>query len=72
MLGDYCFHQFYINIKFSKYQNLGNKIALKKIEIILKELSEHPYTGEGNPEQLKHELSSFWSRRINKKRPNYL
>lgn len=29
----------------SKHQKSGNKIALKKIEIILKELSEHPYTG---------------------------
>ncbi|WP_233244144.1 Txe/YoeB family addiction module toxin [Brumimicrobium oceani] len=24
------------------------------------------YTGTGKPEQLKHELSGYWSRRINK------
>ncbi|MBS3739342.1 MAG: Txe/YoeB family addiction module toxin [Psychroflexus sp.] len=27
----------------------------------------HPYSGSGNPEQLKHNLSGFWSRRLNKK-----
>ncbi len=45
----------------------GNKSTLKKIDKIFKELSEHPYTGTGNPEQLKYELSGFWSRRINQK-----
>ena len=39
----------------------------KKIKTILNELKEHPYTGTGQPEQLKHELSGFWSRRINQK-----
>ncbi len=39
----------------------------KKIEKILLELSEHPYTGTGNPERLKYELSDFWSRRLNSK-----
>lgn len=45
----------------------GNKATIKKIERFLIELSEHPYTGTGQPEQLKHELSGFWSRRINQK-----
>jgi len=31
------------------------------------ELTETPYTGIGNPEALKFELSGFWSRRINQK-----
>jgi len=35
--------------------------------VILYELSEHPYTGSGQPEQLKHNLQGFWSRRINQK-----
>ena len=34
---------------------------------ILNELKDHPYTGSGNPEPLKFELSGYWSRRINKK-----
>ncbi|RYE53247.1 MAG: Txe/YoeB family addiction module toxin, partial [Sphingobacteriales bacterium] len=29
--------------------------------------SEHPYIGIGQPEQLKHNLQGFWSRRINQK-----
>ena len=45
----------------------GNKADIKKIEVIISELEEHPETGTGNPEQLKYELSGFWSRRINSK-----
>lgn len=45
----------------------GNKNSIKKIEIILKELEDHPTIGVGNPEQLKHNLTGYWSRRINQK-----
>jgi toxin YoeB len=45
----------------------GDKKSLKKLNQILLELEKHPTTGSGNPEQLKHELSGYWSRRINKK-----
>ena len=45
----------------------GNKSDKNKLENILDELEIHPYTGSGQPEQLKHHLSSYWSRRINKK-----
>lgn len=45
----------------------GNKATIKRIQQIISELELHPYTGIGNPEQLKHELSGFWSRRINQK-----
>jgi toxin YoeB len=45
----------------------GDKASIKKIEKILVELSETPYTGTGNPEALKYELSGFWSRKINQK-----
>ncbi|WP_317193098.1 type II toxin-antitoxin system YoeB family toxin [Pedobacter segetis] len=34
---------------------------------MFKELQEHPKTGVGNPEQLKHKLSGYWSRKINLK-----
>ncbi len=50
-----------------KHHKSGNKATIKKIEIILKELSIHPYEGIGKPEQLKGDLSGFWSRRLNKK-----
>ena len=47
--------------------NSGNKADIKKVEAIIAELEEHPETGTGSPEQLKYELSGFWSRRINSK-----
>jgi toxin YoeB len=31
------------------------------------ELTENPYQGEGQPEELKHNFKGYWSRRINKK-----
>lgn len=45
----------------------GNQVSIKKIAIILKELSETPYSGEGRPEALKENLTGFWSRQINRK-----
>lgn len=45
----------------------GDKASIKKIEKILKELTNTPYSGIGNPEPVKYELSGFWSRRINQK-----
>jgi toxin YoeB len=45
----------------------GDKATLKKLSKILEELALNPETGTGNPEQLKHNLSGLWSRRIYKK-----
>jgi toxin YoeB len=53
--------------EFGKILKSGDKPLVRKIEIILLELSEHPREGVGNPELLKYELSGYWSRRINKK-----
>jgi len=33
--------------------------------VLLEEISEHPFTGTGKPEALKHDLAGKWSRRIN-------
>lgn len=52
---------------FSQHKKIGNKASIKKIFTILNELKEHPYTGEGQPEELKYNLKGLWSRRINKK-----
>jgi len=38
---------------------------MKKVEVLLFAISENPYTGIGQVEQLKHELIGKWSRRIN-------
>lgn len=43
----------------------GNKAILKKILILLNELSEYPFEGTGKPEPLKYNLTGYWSRRIN-------
>ena len=50
-----------------KHFKAGDKATIKKIEKILIELTETPYTGIGNPEPLKYELSGFWSRKITQK-----
>jgi len=50
-----------------KYWKENNPFIVKRIKHLLKDLSEHPYTGIGKPEKLKYELSGKWSRRINEK-----
>ncbi len=45
----------------------GDKSSIKKLKQILTDLEINPMEGVGNPEQLKHNLSGYWSRRINKK-----
>ncbi len=47
------------------HKNSGNKALLKKLLVLLEELTKHPAFGTGKPEQLKHNLAGYWSRRIN-------
>jgi len=62
------------HLKFSKqavkdidfHKKSGNKTVLSKIATLLDEITETPTKGTGKPEQLKHNLSGFWSRRINR------
>lgn len=49
------------------YKKTGQKKNLDKIYGFIKELKEHPETGTGQPKKLKHELSDYWSRKIDKK-----
>ena len=44
----------------------GNKSILKKLNLLFDELREHPYSGTGQIEQLKHFKEPTYSRRINK------
>lgn len=46
------------------HKKAGNKAIQKKLHTLLKELVEHPKTGTGKPEQLKHYEIPTWSRRI--------
>ena len=43
----------------------GNKNILSKIANLIEDIKLHPFEGIGKPEQLKHQLSGRWSRRIN-------
>ena len=47
------------------HKKSGNKVILKKLFVLLNELTEHPFEGTGKPETLKHNLTGYWSRRIN-------
>lgn len=48
------------------WQKSGQKKTLQKIVTLFEELKEHPTTGTGQVEQLKGNLSGYWSRRIDK------
>lgn len=54
-------------LHISKHLKSGNKSNIYKINKVLLELTETPYFGIGQPEALKHQLTGFWSRQINKK-----
>ena len=47
------------------WKKSGNKIIQMKIQELILAIQENPFEGIGKPEQLKHNLSGLWSRRIN-------
>ena len=47
------------------YWQQTDKQVLKRINKLIKEVTRSPFEGLGKPEQLKHALSGYWSRRIN-------
>jgi toxin YoeB len=49
---------------FNEWSQLDKKLYKKIVELI-KDIDRSPFSGLGKPEQLKYELSGFWSRRIN-------
>ena len=46
------------------WQKIDKKM-LKRINLLIKDISRQPYEGIGKPEPLKHNYRGFWSRRIN-------
>ena len=46
------------------YWQSQDKKTLKRINQLLQDISRNGYTGMGKPEPLKHELTGYWSRRI--------
>lgn len=48
------------------YWQQTDKAMVKKINGLIKECLRHPFEGTGKPEPLKGDLSSYWSRRIDR------
>jgi len=48
------------------WQKSHNSTILKRIADLLTSIEETPTKGIGKPEPLKHKLSGYWSRRIDK------
>ena len=49
---------------FTNWATQDKKLYTKIITLI-KDIKRSPFLGLGKPEPLKHELSGYWSRRIN-------
>ncbi len=46
------------------YWQKTDKKMVKRINLLIKDITRSPFEGKGKPEPLKHELSGLWSRRI--------
>jgi len=47
-----------------RYWQKPDKVILKRINVLLKEIQRELFEGIGKPEPLQHGLSGYWSRRI--------
>ena len=55
-------------VQLAAIKKSGDKATIKKIATLLLELQQHPRTGTGQVEHLKHfAFAETWSRRVNKK-----
>lgn len=48
------------------YWQQKDKKMLKKINRLIEDIERNPFKGLGKPEPLKHGLSGFWSRQIDR------
>lgn len=46
------------------YWQTQDKKTLKRINALIQDIERNSFEGIGKPEPLRHELSGFWSRRI--------
>lgn len=49
-----------------RYWQKKDRRAREKIDDLLKDIAQHPFTGLGKPEPLRHDLAGCWLRRITK------
>ena len=47
------------------YWQKTDKVMVKRINALIKDIQRSPFSGVGKPEALQHGLSGYWSRRIN-------
>lgn len=48
------------------YWQATDRQVLKRINVLIKDIQQHPHQGIGNPEPLRHNGSGYWSRRIDR------
>lgn len=46
------------------YWKATDRTVLKRINLLIRDIEREPLAGIGKPEPLKHQLTGFWSRRI--------
>lgn len=46
------------------YWQAQDRKKLKRINMLIQDIKRSPFEGIGKPEPLKHDLSGYWSRRI--------
>jgi len=44
----------------------SDKAKLRRVNALIKDIMRSPFEGIGDPEPLKHNLSGYWSRRIDR------
>lgn len=49
------------------YWQIEDRKILKRINTLIHDIERNHFEGLGKPEPLKHDLSGFWSRRIDEK-----
>ncbi len=47
------------------YWQKNDKKILKRVNEIIKDIQRNGFEGSGKPEQLRHSLAGYWSRRTN-------
>lgn len=50
--------------QLTSFKTGNQKLVFKVLELI-EDIQKNPWSGIGKPDPLKHELSGYWSRRIN-------
>lgn len=47
------------------YWQQHDKVKFKRINLLIEDIRRQPYQGIGKPDPSKHNLTGYWSRRIN-------